>query len=199
MCVKGLILVSGGSSPPAYLHSQPPRSIPNYPCTRVEIRLCRLPPHTYPSLLHFGASRISTPGSSSIPDLCPKPPFRARDLNLGHRPPAPVTDLHPNRLSAPVDIIPKQRSSAPGIVVAHAMVKVIASLAAASEDIAAAYALAAGIVAVLVLVLTAVAVVIVSGRIMLAKPSSRSISMNLYLKWPQLATMRTFGRIPNRA
>ena len=86
------------------------------------------------------------------------------------------------------------------IVVPYGMVKVITSLlAATSKDITAARALAAGIVAVLVLVLTAVAVVIVSGRIMLAKPSSRSISINLYLKWPRLATTRTLGRIPNRA
>ena len=83
MCVKGLILVSGGSSPPAYLHSQPPRSIPNYPCTRLEIRLCRLPPHTYPSLLHFGAGLISAPGSSSIAGLYPKPPFCAGQSQSG--------------------------------------------------------------------------------------------------------------------
>ena len=162
MCVKGLILVSGGSSPPAYLHSQPPRSIPNYPCTRVEIRLCRLPPHTYPSLLHFGAGLISAPGSSSIAGLYPKPPFRARDLNLGHHPPTPVTDLHPNRLFAPVDITPKQHPFVLGISVTYAMVKAIASLAAATKKIAAGRALAAGVVAVLVLALTATETVTVS-------------------------------------
>ena len=56
-----------------------------------------------------------------------------------------------------------------GIVVAHAMIKVIASLAVASMDIAAACALADGIVTVLVLVLTTVAAVIMSVTVVLVK------------------------------
>ena len=56
-----------------------------------------------------------------------------------------------------------------GIVVACAMIKVIDSLAAASVDIAAACALADGIVTVLVLVLTSVAAVIMSMMVVLVK------------------------------
>ena len=56
-----------------------------------------------------------------------------------------------------------------GIVAVHAMVKFIASLAVASKDIAAACALADGIVIVLVLVPTTVAAVIMSVSVVLAK------------------------------
>ena len=55
------------------------------------------------------------------------------------------------------------------IVGVHTMVKVIASLAVASKDIAAACALADGIVTVLVLVLTTVAAVIMSVTVVRAK------------------------------